>query len=104
MRIEPRLRCLEQLRRNPYASDPRLGPLLMQLQAGRSLRDVADGELELLIGWCQHEEGPSAIDLDSMSDDELALVADGDEAVLARYRTAPVRGEGGGRDGFDDDL
>ncbi len=104
MRIEPRLRCLEQLRRNPYASDPRLGPLLMQLQGGRSLRDVADGELELLIAWSRHDNPGVSLDVASMSDEELERAADGDEAVLARYQTAPGRGEGDGRDGFDDDL
>jgi len=45
MRIEPRLRRLEELRRNPYENDPRLAPLLRDMDNGRSLRDVADDEL-----------------------------------------------------------
>jgi len=86
MRVEPRLRRLEQLRRNPYQNDPRLAPLLLDLHAGRSLRDVADDELELLIAWSKHEHGPSTIDVTAMSDEELNAVIDGDESVLERYR------------------
>ncbi len=88
MRLEPRLRRLEQLRRNPYENDPRLAPLLRDMDNGRSLRDVADDELELLIAWSQHEHGPSNIDLAAMSDEELNAAIDGDESVLERYRMA----------------
>ncbi len=86
MRVEPRLRRLEQLRRNPYESDPRLAPLLRHLDNGRSLRDVADDELELLIAWSKHEHGPSNIDLAAMSDAELNAVIDGDTSFPERYR------------------
>ncbi len=88
MRIEPRVRRLEQLRRNPYESDPRLTPLLRDLDAGRSLRDVADDELELLIAWSTHEHGPSNLDLAAMSDEDLIDAIDGDASVLERYRMA----------------
>ncbi len=85
MRVEPRLRRLEEQRRNPYARDPRLAPLLTELHAGRSLRDVADDELELLIAWSKHEYGASTIDVTAMSDAELNAVIDGIE-FLERYR------------------
>jgi hypothetical protein len=88
MRIEPRLRRLEQRRRNPYASDPRLAPLLRDLDNGRSLCDVADDGLELLIAWATHEYGPSNIDLAAMSDEELNAAIDGDTSFLERYRMA----------------
>ncbi len=76
MRVEPRVRRLEELRRNPYASDPRLAPLLRGLDAGRSLRDVADDELDLLIMWATHEYGPSTLDVAAMTDEELNAVID----------------------------
>lgn len=87
MRLEPRVRRLEQLRRNPYEDDPRLAPLLLDLNAGRSLRTVATEELELLIAWSKHENGPSAIDVTAMSDEDLERLVDGDESVLDRYQT-----------------
>ncbi len=89
--IESRVRRLEERERNPYDSDPRFTALVARLNAGASMREVSNDDLFLLIAWAGHERGGASLNVRAMSDEELERAADGDESVLARYRTAVRR-------------
>ncbi len=89
-KIEPRLRWLEERARNPYRNDPHMSDLVARLQAGASISTFSDDDLAYMLGWFDTEGWTSLLDVASMSDDELERAAQGDEAVLARYRTQPV--------------
>jgi len=87
MGIESRVRRLEDWVCNPYANDPRLAALAAQLQAGVSIRTFGDDDLDYMIAWRRRQGGDGGIDVAAMTDEELEQALDGDEAVLARYRT-----------------
>jgi len=89
--IVARVQRLEDRGRNPYDSDPRFRAIIARLNAGDSIREVSDDDLSLLIAWAGHERGGAKLNVRAMSDEELEQAADGDESVLARYRTAVKR-------------
>ncbi len=86
-RIESRVRRLEDRERNPFANDPRMAALAAPLQAGGSIRTFSDDELNHAIAWCKAEGRASRLDVASMTDDDFDRAMDGDESVLACYRT-----------------
>ncbi len=89
--MKVRVQRLEDRTRNPYDSDPRFTALVARLNAGASIREVSNDDLSLLIAWAGHERGGASLNVGAMSDEELERAIDGDESVLARYRTAVTR-------------
>jgi len=84
--LKARVERLEDRRRNPYDTDPRVMALVARLHAGESMREFSDDDLSVLSAWADHEKAGTALNVRAMSDDELERAADGDETVLARYR------------------
>jgi len=84
--LKARVERLEDRRRNPYDTDPRVMALVARLHAGESMREFSDDDLDYLIAWRRRQGGDAEIDVAAMTDEELERAADGDETVLARYR------------------